>query len=86
MGFPTIAELARRQTGQTYRPVMMLAGPKVRAVPVTIHIPLKDVPQAITVITQDLIRDQVTSEARQARMVHVNSFTHYLAVGRSVTN
>jgi 4-hydroxythreonine-4-phosphate dehydrogenase len=27
---------------------MMLAGPKLRAIPVTIHIPLKDVPQALT--------------------------------------
>lgn len=31
------------------RPVMMLAGPQLRAVPVTIHIPLKDVPAALTV-------------------------------------
>ncbi|MEP1205924.1 MAG: 4-hydroxythreonine-4-phosphate dehydrogenase PdxA [Rhizobiaceae bacterium] len=30
------------------RPVMMLAGPQLRAVPVTIHIPLKDVPQHLT--------------------------------------
>jgi len=27
---------------------MLLAGPKLRAIPVTIHIPLKDVPQALT--------------------------------------
>jgi 4-hydroxythreonine-4-phosphate dehydrogenase len=27
---------------------MMLAGPKLRAIPVTIHIPIKDVPQALT--------------------------------------
>lgn len=51
-GFPGhtefLAELARRHTGETYRPVMMLAGPKVRAVPVTIHIPIKDVPAALT--------------------------------------
>ena len=51
-GFPGhtefLAELAHRHTGDTYRPVMMLSGPKVRAVPVTIHIPLKDVPAAIT--------------------------------------
>lgn len=30
------------------KPVMMLAGPELRAVPVTIHIPLKDVPAALT--------------------------------------
>jgi len=29
-------------------PVMMLAGPKLRTVPVTIHIPLKDVPTQLT--------------------------------------
>ncbi|MGE1076476.1 4-hydroxythreonine-4-phosphate dehydrogenase PdxA, partial [Pseudomonas fragariae (ex Marin et al. 2024)] len=29
-------------------PVMMIAGPKVRVVPVTIHIPVKDVPAALT--------------------------------------
>ncbi|GEO84547.1 MULTISPECIES: 4-hydroxythreonine-4-phosphate dehydrogenase PdxA [Alphaproteobacteria] len=51
-GFPGhtefLADLAKRHTGQSYRPVMMLAGPKLRAVPVTIHIPLKDVPGAVT--------------------------------------
>ncbi len=30
------------------RPVMMLAGPELRVVPVTIHIPLADVPAALT--------------------------------------
>ena len=38
-----LAELAARATGKRDMPVMMLAGPKLRAVPVTIHIPLKDV-------------------------------------------
>ena len=51
-GFPGhtefLAELAKRRTAETYRPVMMLAGPKVRAVPVTIHIPIKDVPGALS--------------------------------------
>jgi 4-hydroxythreonine-4-phosphate dehydrogenase len=43
-----LADLAMRATGQSITPVMMLAGPKLRAIPVTIHIPLKDVPQALT--------------------------------------
>ncbi len=43
-----LADLAARATGQTAMPVMMLAGPKLRTIPVTIHIPLKDVPQALT--------------------------------------
>ena len=51
-GFPGhtefLADLAARATGKTVTPVMMLAGPKLRAIPVTIHIPLKDVPAALT--------------------------------------
>ncbi|MBX9468101.1 MAG: 4-hydroxythreonine-4-phosphate dehydrogenase PdxA [Rhizobium sp.] len=51
-GFPGhtefLADLATRATGQACMPVMMLAGPKLRAVPVTIHIPIKDVPAALT--------------------------------------
>jgi len=53
-GFPLpghteyLAELASRQLGRQIRPVMMLAGPELRAVPVTIHIPLADVPKALT--------------------------------------
>ncbi len=35
------------------RPVMMLAGPDLRAVPVTIHIPLKDVPSILS--TKDIL-------------------------------
>ena len=51
-GFPGhtefLANLASRATGNTVTPVMMLAGPKLRAIPVTIHIPVRDVPQALT--------------------------------------
>jgi 4-hydroxythreonine-4-phosphate dehydrogenase len=51
-GFPGhtefLADLATRSTGTPVMPVMMLAGPKLRAIPVTIHIPLKDVPIALT--------------------------------------
>ncbi|MEY9781824.1 4-hydroxythreonine-4-phosphate dehydrogenase PdxA [Sinorhizobium fredii] len=43
-----LADLAEKATGASLLPVMMLAGPKLRAVPVTIHIPLKDVPAALT--------------------------------------
>jgi len=41
-----------KQWGGTYRPVMMLAGPELKTVPSTLHIPLKDVPAALN--TQDL--------------------------------
>lgn len=51
-GFPGhtefLADLAAKATGEAAMPVMMLAGPKLKAIPVTIHIPLKDVPQALT--------------------------------------
>ena len=51
-GFPGhtefLADLGERATGKPLLPVMMLAGPKLKAVPVTIHMPLKDVPGALT--------------------------------------
>ncbi|MCO5730763.1 4-hydroxythreonine-4-phosphate dehydrogenase PdxA [Rhizobium sp. SSA_523] len=51
-GFPGhtefLADLAEKATGLSTRPVMMLAGPKLRAIPVTIHIPLKDVAASLT--------------------------------------
>ncbi|MGO7038839.1 4-hydroxythreonine-4-phosphate dehydrogenase PdxA [Rhizobium acaciae] len=43
-----LANLAARTTGRPVTPVMMLSGPKLRAIPVTIHIPVRDVPQALT--------------------------------------
>lgn len=43
-----LADLAARATGKPVLPVMLLAGPKLRSVPVTIHIPLKDVPATLT--------------------------------------
>ncbi|WP_275790159.1 4-hydroxythreonine-4-phosphate dehydrogenase PdxA [Pararhizobium gei] len=43
-----LADLGERATDKTLLPVMMLAGPKLKAVPVTIHIPLKDVPGQLT--------------------------------------
>ena len=55
-GFPGhtefLADLASRATGEKVTPVMMLAGPKLRAIPVTIHIPVKDIP---TALTEDLV-------------------------------
>jgi 4-hydroxythreonine-4-phosphate dehydrogenase len=51
-GFPGhtefLAHLAARTTGRNAMPVMMLAGPELRTVPVTIHIPLADVPHTLT--------------------------------------
>ncbi len=47
-----LAHLAFRHTGVEAIPVMLLAGPDLRTVPVTIHIPLAEVP---AVLTRELI-------------------------------
>jgi len=44
-----LGELAEQAYGAPARPVMMLAAPGLRVVPVTIHIPLADVARALTV-------------------------------------
>ncbi len=43
-----LAHLASRHTGAEVSPVMLLAGPELRTVPVTIHIALADVPKVLT--------------------------------------
>src|SRR5690606_17771683 len=43
-----LGHLAEKHAGRPMRPVMMLAGPDLRAVPVTIHIPLAEVPLQLT--------------------------------------
>jgi 4-hydroxythreonine-4-phosphate dehydrogenase len=43
-----LAHLAACHIGSEIMPVMLLAGPDLRTVPVTIHIPLADVPKALT--------------------------------------
>ncbi|MBR7652482.1 4-hydroxythreonine-4-phosphate dehydrogenase PdxA [Brucella oryzae] len=48
-----LAELASKHIGKPVTPVMMLAGPQLRAVPVTIHIPLSQVPVRLN--TADII-------------------------------
>ncbi|MEP3048858.1 MAG: 4-hydroxythreonine-4-phosphate dehydrogenase PdxA [Roseibium sp.] len=48
-----LGELAEKHWPlSTVRPVMMIAGPKLMVVPVTIHIPIRDVPDALT---EDLV-------------------------------
>nr|WP_153366677.1 4-hydroxythreonine-4-phosphate dehydrogenase PdxA [Agrobacterium rosae] len=83
-GFPGhtefLAELANKLTGQVVTPVMMIAGPKLRVVPVTIHIPVKDVPAALTeeliietcrIIAADL-RDKFGIEAPRLAVAGLN--------------
>ncbi|WP_128291465.1 4-hydroxythreonine-4-phosphate dehydrogenase PdxA [Afifella aestuarii] len=43
-----LADLGEQLFGEKRRPVMMLAGPDLRAVPVTIHVPLCEVPRLLT--------------------------------------
>jgi 4-hydroxythreonine-4-phosphate dehydrogenase len=43
-----LAHLSAKDGRSAPLPVMMLAGPQLRTIPVTIHIPLKDVPAALT--------------------------------------
>ncbi|WP_187970374.1 4-hydroxythreonine-4-phosphate dehydrogenase PdxA [Aquibium microcysteis] len=43
-----LAHLAARATGTEIRPVMMIAGPDLRTIPVTIHVALRDVPEMLT--------------------------------------
>jgi len=43
-----LAALAGAETGNSVQPVMMLAGPQLRTVPATIHIPLKEVPARLS--------------------------------------
>ncbi|MCB1489384.1 MAG: 4-hydroxythreonine-4-phosphate dehydrogenase PdxA, partial [Bauldia sp.] len=43
-----LGTLSSAWTGEPGRPAMMLAGPDLRAVPVTIHIPLGEVPRALS--------------------------------------
>jgi 4-hydroxythreonine-4-phosphate dehydrogenase len=42
-----LAELAKEWTGRPVRPVMMMAGPELKVVPVTIHIALAEVPKRL---------------------------------------
>lgn len=43
-----LAALAENHTGKSITPVMMIAGPELKTIPVTIHIPLIEVPSALT--------------------------------------
>jgi 4-hydroxythreonine-4-phosphate dehydrogenase len=59
-----LARLAREETGVPARPVMMLWSPELAVVPVTIHLPLKEVVPALTI---DLIVETGRIAARDLR-------------------
>lgn len=52
-----LAELCTQDGSRPLRPVMLIAAPALRVVPVTVHIPLADVPKSLS---QDLIVETVT--------------------------
>ena len=56
-----LAKLTEELTGARVRPVMMLWSPELAVVPVTIHLPLKEVPQRLTV---DLLAETARVVAR----------------------
>lgn len=49
-----LSALSHQHTGKLVKPVMMLAGPQLKTVPITVHIPLKQVPQHLS---QNLITE-----------------------------
>ncbi len=61
-----LAHLAEEWTERRQRAVMMLVGPELRTVPVTIHIPIAEVPDALTA---DLIVEtgEIVAEDMRAR-------------------
>lgn len=62
-GFPGHTEFLAHLSG-TSRPVMMLAGPDLRVVPITIHVPLKMVPDLLTI---DLVVETAVITAHALR-------------------
>ena len=59
-----LGKLAEEATGVAARPVMMLWSPELAVVPVTIHLPLKDV---VTKLTADLVVETARIVARDLR-------------------
>jgi 4-hydroxythreonine-4-phosphate dehydrogenase len=59
-----LAKLAQEHTGHAVHPVMMLWSPELAVVPVTIHLPVRDVPR---VLTTDLIVETGRIVARDLR-------------------
>jgi 4-hydroxythreonine-4-phosphate dehydrogenase len=66
-----LAKLATQQSGVAARPVMMLWSPELAVVPVTIHLPLRQVVEALTsdliVQTGQIVAQDLTARFRIAR-------------------
>jgi 4-hydroxythreonine-4-phosphate dehydrogenase len=75
-----LGHLATLQSGVETLPVMMLVGPRLRVVPVTIHIPLADVPVAldenlifsVVNVTVGALRDQFGISAPRIAVAGLN--------------
>lgn len=65
-----LAELARRDGFAEAFPVMLMASPRLMAVPVTVHIALKDVPSALTL--ERIVRTAEVTSAGLARYFAIN--------------
>ena len=61
-----LGHLAEDMTGKPATPIMMIAGPELRTVPVTIHIPLSEVPRRLTA-SMILAAARITARDLQAR-------------------
>ena len=61
-----LGSLAEAATGEPANPVMMLAGPKLRTVPVTAHLPISKVPEALTAERLELVAT-ITARDLEAR-------------------
>ncbi len=64
-----LAELAVRHGAAEARPIMMMASRRLRAIPVTVHIPLKDVPLAIT--QERIVTAAITADSALRRYFSV---------------
>ncbi|VEJ45167.1 4-hydroxythreonine-4-phosphate dehydrogenase PdxA [Bartonella vinsonii] len=43
-----LADLAHKTSNNRYHPVMMLSGPRLKTVPITVHVPFKEVPSQLS--------------------------------------
>ncbi|WP_336294126.1 4-hydroxythreonine-4-phosphate dehydrogenase PdxA [Bartonella sp. CB169] len=55
-----LANLAHKTFNKYYHPVMMLSGPRLKTIPITVHIPFKEVPSHLT--RQLIIQTAFTAE------------------------
>lgn len=60
-----LGELGQRHTGTPSTPVMMLAGPDLRTVPVTVHDPLARVPDLLTEARLEIVARLVHQDLKQ---------------------